>query len=144
MRDEKDKKAEINCGSVGKWSQQKTEGFINDLKSDNCDQDQLKINESREMKAFEYSYTCTGLQTVLTCPSLSSRLPLSWKSQEKKWKFFKVVGKLFKKSVKIFDIVKVSEKSGSSVFRFIVHKCSSRLRNAFPFGEDEKYAAKQA
>ena len=28
---------------------------------------------------------------------------------------------------KIFDIVKVSEKSGNSVFRFIVHKFSSRL-----------------
>ena len=32
------------------------------------------------------------------------------------------VRKFFKKSGKIFDIVKVSEKTGISVFRFIVHK----------------------
>ena len=54
------------------------------------------------------------------------------------------VRECFKKSGKIFDIVKVSEKSGYSVFRFIVHKFSSRLWNAFSFGKDEKYAAKQA
>ena len=35
------------------------------------------------------------------------------------------VGEFFKKSGKIFDIVKVSEKSGNSVFLFIVHKFSS-------------------
>ena len=36
---------------------------------------------------------------------------------------------IFKKSGKIFAIVKVSEKSGNSVFWFIhvVHKCSSRF-----------------
>ena len=54
------------------------------------------------------------------------------------------VREFFKKSGEIFDIVKVSKKSGNSVFWFIVHKCSSRLWNAFPFGKDEKYAAKQA
>ena len=37
------------------------------------------------------------------------------------------VWEYFKKSGKIFDIVKVSEKSGNSVFRSIVHKCSSRF-----------------
>ena len=37
------------------------------------------------------------------------------------------VGEFFKKSGKIFDIVKVSEKSGNSVFWFIVHKFSSRF-----------------
>ena len=47
-------------------------------------------------------------------------------------------------SGKIFDIVKVSEKSGNSVFWFIVHKFSSRFWNAFSFGKGEKYAAKQA
>ena len=63
-----------------------------------------------------------------------------------KRKFFKVREKSGNvlKSQKIFDIVKVSEKSGYSVFRFIVHKFSSRLWNAFSFGKDEKYAAKQA
>ena len=36
--------------------------------------------------------------------------------------------KIFReKSGKIFDIVKVSEKSGNSVFWFIVHKFSSRF-----------------
>ena len=38
--------------------------------------------------------------------------------------------KIFKvreKSRKIFDIIKVSERSGNSVFWFIVHKFSSRL-----------------
>ena len=54
------------------------------------------------------------------------------------------VREFFKKSGKIIDVVKVSEKSGNSVFRFIVHKSSSRLWNAFSFGKDEKYAAKQA
>ena len=38
----------------------------------------------------------------------------------------------------------ILSKSGNSVFRFIVHKFSSRLWNAFSFGKDEKYAAKQA
>ena len=57
-----------------------------------------------------------------------------------KRKFFNVR----EKSGKIFDIVKVSEKSGNSVFRFIVHKLSSRLWNTFSFGKDEKNAAKQA
>ena len=55
--------------------------------------------------------------------------------------------KIFKvreKSGKILDIVKVSEKSGNSVFRFIVHKFSSTLWNAFSFSKDEKYAVKQA
>ena len=40
--------------------------------------------------------------------------------------------------------LKSSEKSGNSVFRFIIHKFSSRLWDAFSFGKDEKYAAKQA
>ena len=40
--------------------------------------------------------------------------------------------------------LKVSEKSGNSFFRFIVHKFSSRLWNTLSFGKDEKYAAKQA
>ena len=34
------------------------------------------------------------------------------------------VGEFFKKSGKIFDIVKVSEKSGNSVFQFIFYKFS--------------------
>ena len=34
--------------------------------------------------------------------------------------------------------------SGNSVFRFIVHKFSSTLWNAFSFRKDEKYAVKQA
>ena len=54
------------------------------------------------------------------------------------------VREFFKKSGKIFDILKVSEKSGNSVFRFIVRKFSSRFWNAFSFGKDEKYAARQA
>ena len=54
------------------------------------------------------------------------------------------VREYFKKSGKIFDIVKVSEKSGNSVFRSIVHKCSSRFLNSFYFRTNEKYAAKQA
>ena len=33
----------------------------------------------------------------------------------------------FSRSGKIFDIVRVSEKSGNSVFLFIVHKFSSRF-----------------
>ena len=37
------------------------------------------------------------------------------------------VREFFKKSGKIFDIVKVSEKSGNSVFQFIVHNFSSRF-----------------
>ena len=45
-----------------------------------------------------------------------------------KWTFFRVR----KKSGEIFDIFKVSEKSGNSIFRFIVHKVSSRFWNAFP------------
>ena len=57
-----------------------------------------------------------------------------------KRKFFNVR----EKSGKIFDIVKVSEKSGNSVFRFIVHKFTSRLCNTFSFGKYEKNAAKQA
>ena len=48
------------------------------------------------------------------------------------------------RSGKIFDIVKLREKSGNSVLWFTVHKFSSRLWNAFSFGKDEKYAAKQA
>ena len=50
--------------------------------------------------------------------------------------------KNFLRSGKIFDIVKVSEKSGNSVFLFIIHNFSSRLWNAFSFGKDEKYAGK--
>ena len=61
-----------------------------------------------------------GEQTVVT------ELPWLGKSQGKR-KFFKV-----------------REKSGNSVFWFIVHKFSSRFWNAFSFGKDEKYAAKQA
>ena len=56
-------------------------------------------------------------------------LPQSGKSQEK-LKIFQgqgKVGEFFKKSGKIFDVVKVSEKSGNSVFLFIVHKFSSRF-----------------
>ena len=41
-----------------------------------------------------------------------------------------------KKGEKIFDIVRVSEKSGNSVFPFIVHKFSSLFWNAFSFGKD--------
>ena len=65
---------------------------------------------------------------------------LSWsgKSQGKRT-FYKVR----KKSGEIFGIFKVSEKSGNSVFRFIVHKFSSRFWNAISFRKDEKYAAKQ-
>ena len=51
----------------------------------------------------------------------SSGLPWSEKSQGKR-KLFKVR----EKSGKIFDVVKVSERSGNSVFWFIVHKFSSR------------------
>ena len=63
------------------------------------------------------------------------------------------VRELFKKSGKIFGIVKVSERLGDSVFRFIVHisscniynrrihKSFSRFWNAF--GKDKKYAAKK-
>ena len=57
-----------------------------------------------------------GEQTVVT------GLPQSGKSQGKR-KFFKVR----EKSGKIFDIIKLSEKSGNSVFWFIVHKWSSRF-----------------
>ena len=53
------------------------------------------------------------------------------------------VREFFKKSGKIFDIVKVSEKSGNSVFWFIVHNFSSRFWNAFSFGKDKKYGARQ-
>ena len=47
-----------------------------------------------------------------------------FQGQGKVRKFFKTLGK-------IFDIVKVSEKSGNSVFRFILHKFSSRFWNHF-------------
>ena len=56
-------------------------------------------------------------------------LPLSGKSRGKT-KSFQGQGKVrefVEKSAKIFDIVKVREKSGNSVFRFIVHNFSSRL-----------------
>ena len=49
-----------------------------------------------------------------------------------------------KSEKKIFDIVKVSEKSGNSFLRLIVHKFSSKFWNAFSLGKGEKYAAKQA
>ena len=58
-----------------------------------------------------------------------SGLPRSGKSQGKT-KIFQGQGKVrefFKKSGKIFDIVKVSEMSGNSVFRFIVDKFSSKF-----------------
>ena len=51
--------------------------------------------------------------------------------------------KVRKKSGEIFGIFKVSEKSRNSIFRFIVHKFSSRFWNAISFRKDEKYAAKQ-
>ena len=58
---------------------------------------------------------------------------------------FSKSGNFFKKSGKIFDIVKVSEKSGNSVFWFIYfYKFSWRFWVVFSFGKDEKYAAKQA
>ena len=56
-----------------------------------------------------------GEQTVVT------GLPWSEKSQGKT----KIMVR--EKSGKIFDIVKVSEKLGNSVFWFIVHKFSSRF-----------------
>ena len=62
-----------------------------------------------------------------------SWLPRSGKSQGK-IKIFQGRGK---------SLV-LSERSGNSVFRFIVHKSSSRFWNAFSFGKDDKYAAKQA
>ena len=49
-----------------------------------------------------------------------------------KQKFFKVrekSGNFFKKSGKIFDIGKVSEQSGNSVFRFIANRFSARFFN---------------
>ena len=57
----------------------------------------------------------------------TSRLPWSGKTQGKT-KIYQGQGKVrefSKKSEKIFDIVRVSEKSGNSVFPFIVHKFSS-------------------
>ena len=51
-----------------------------------------------------------------------------WKVREIR-KFFKVR----EGSAKIFDFVKVSEKSGNFVFRFIVHKFSSRFWSVFSF-----------
>ena len=48
-----------------------------------------------------------------------------------------------KKSGKIFDIVKVSEKSGNSVFLFIVQVFFKTLKCIF-FRKDEKYAVRQA
>ena len=86
---------------------------------------------------------CWELESKLMC---GSGLPWSRKSQGKT-KIFQGQGKVrkfFKKSGKIFDIVKVGEKSGNSVFQFVVHKFSSRLWDAFSFLKDEKYAAKQA
>ena len=77
--------------------------------------------------------------TNMTSGYLTQGCHCQGKVREKQ-KFFKVR----EKSGKIFDIVKVSEKSGNSVFRFIVLKFSSRLWNAFSFGKDEKYTAKQA
>ena len=50
---------------------------------------------------------------------------------------------ILKKSGKIFDIVKVSEKWGNSVIQFIVHKFSSRSWNTFSVGKDENCAAKE-
>ena len=72
-------------------------------------------------------------------PQGKERLPQSGKNED-----FSRVREFFQKSEKIFDIVKVSETSGNSVFQFIVHKFSSRLWYAFSFGKDEKYAVKQA
>ena len=76
----------------------------------------------------------------------TSRLPWSGKTQGKT-KIYQGQGKVrefSKKSEKIFDIVRVSEKSGNSVFPFIVHKFSSIFWNAFSFGKYQKYTAKQA
>ena len=70
--------------------------------------------------------------------SINFLLVLSFLSQgchgqvkvRQKRKFFQGQGKVrefFKKSGKIFDIGKVSEKSGNSVFRFIANKFSARF-----------------
>ena len=57
-----------------------------------------------------------------------------------KRKFFKVRKShgIFKKSGKIFDIVQVSEKSGNSVFQFIVHKFSSGVKEMHFLSEKMK------
>ena len=55
-------------------------------------------------------------------------LPQSWKSQGKT--------KIFEGQGKIYDIGKVSEKSGNSVFRFIANKFSARFFNTFSSGKE--------
>ena len=144
MRDEKDKKGwdqlrfsrEVEStenGRLHKWPEKRQ------LRPRSTKNQWVTRDESLRILIYMYRFTDSANLSIfiITVAAVTEK-------SGKKWKFFKVVGKFFKKSGKIFDIVKVSEKSGNSVFRFIVHKCSSRLRNAFPFGEDEKYAAKQA
>ena len=80
-----------------------------------------------------------GLLWIVSDVPTSSQtgLPRSRKSQGKT-KIFQGQGKVrefLKKSGKIFDIVKVSEKSGNSVFLPIVHKFSSRFSNSFSLGK---------
>ena len=63
-------------------------------------------------------------------PRIQSQRCHGQRKVREKRKIFQGQGKVrefFKKSGKIFDIVKVSEKSGNSVFRFLVRKFSSRF-----------------
>ena len=60
-------------------------------------------------------------------------------------KFFQDQGKVrefFKKSGKIFDIFKVIEKSGNSVFRFIVYKSSFKTLKCIFFWKRSKVHSK--
>ena len=74
--------------------------------------------------SFLSKYYCGAFFSTWVC-----ELHQGCHGQGKVWEFSKTWEK-------IFDIVRVSEKSGNSVFPFIVHKFSSLFWNAFSFGKD--------
>ena len=144
MRDEKDKKGwdqlrfsrqveSTENGRLHKWPEKRQ------LRPRSTKNQWVTRDESLRILIYMYRFTDSANLSIfiITVAAVTEKSGKKMKIFQGRWKIF------LKKSVKIFDIVKVSEKSGNSVFRCIVHKCSSRLRNAFSFGEDEKYAAKQ-
>ena len=64
----------------------------------------------------------------------SSGLP--WSGKNKNFQGQGKVREFFKNAGKIFDIGKVSEKSGNSIFRFIAYKFSAQFFNTFSSERD--------
>ena len=85
-------------------------------------------------------FSCRSFSSRFSCPFIISTLQLKNTVLVSIW-FFQGDAVLW---FVIYWVAMVEEKSGNSVFRFIVHKFSSRLWNAFSLGKNEKYAAKQA